>query len=411
MPSFCVYARMCTVICVAYDKAGAAWVAGALHGLLETKADIARCVGVGLGGLPLLALCQGDESPLDIMPWVMANQAKAALLQRLRRPWAWCAWHNFGEESEELLEEAFPGWNTEPTPTGHGMREFVWAGWNEATARVTCVTTSADAGSDEHTRLQLALGLAVEPRMARPCHGLTPLSDGRWEQTALHTGPCILLYAGWGPCLYEGAGKTYRLATPPTGAETVQKLLRDARVYADWPGLDVPRDLACALANLGHLATYCDRKKASPPALCVPGGDVYGLWGAVALLADMPAVPFQRRRPARGTVQRSTSASVSLSREVPPPLDHRGRPAPHLPRQRDRPAHRAEAIELAVPLDSSLSGSGGVEDAETLAFRGLVDLPVPAYCPEDTADEHDPPVKRRQPSQTDEGADGQSESD
>lgn len=400
--------RMCTVICVAYDKAGAAWCAGALYGLLETKADIARCVGVGLGGLPLLAMCQGDESPLDIFPWLIGNQAKAVLLQRLRRPWAWLSWHNFGEETEELLEDTFPSWRSEPTPTGHGMREFVWAGWNEVDARVVCVTTSADAGSDEHTRLQLGLGLAVEPRLARPVHGLTPLHDGRWEQTALHTGSCILLHAGWGACLYEGAAKTYRLAVPPSGAETVQKLLRDARVYADWPGLDVPRDLAIALVNLGHLATYCDRKKAAPPALCLSGGDVYGLWGAVALVADLPPLPTQWRRRARGAVQRSASASVSLSRSVPASLDRRGGPAPHLPRQRERAAHRVEEVELAVPLDDQL---------ETIDFRGLADLPVPAYCPEDTADEHNPPVERGQPlgvavrDQTEEGADGQSESD
>jgi len=399
---------MSTVICVAYDKAGAAWCAGALYGLLETKTDIARCVGVGLGGLPLLAMCQGDESPLDIFPWLTGNQAKAVLLQRLRRPWAWLSWHNFGDETEEVLEEAFPTWRSEPTPTGHGMREFAWAGWNEADARVVCVTTNADAGSAEHTRLQLALGLAVEPRLARPIHGLTPLHDGRWEQTPLHTGHCILLHAGWGACLYEKAAKTYRLAIPPSGAETVQKLLRDARVYADWPGLDVPHDLAVALVNLGHLATYCDRRDAAPPRLCLSGGDVYGLWGAVALVHDMSAVLFQHPRRARRAVQRSTGASVSLSRDVSPPLDHRGRTASHLSRQRNRAPHRAEEVELAVPLDENL---------ETLDFRGLAELPVPAYCPEDTADEHDPPVERGQPlgiavgDQTEEGADGQSESD
>lgn len=332
---------MTTILLAAEDRAGAAWCVGVALALEEAKVPIARWIGIGLGGLPVLSLSGGNELK-ESLAWLGSNQAAEVMKRRAFRPHAWGSWDNFHVEARAVLVEQFPHWELGPHRTAHNETSFAWVGQEEG----QCIVI--DTGRLEETnRTEIAMTCCMERRLAGGKDACLPALSGEWEDTPLHEGEAILAYACWRAPRYV-APSTMRMTKPQTGAQNVNQLLQQARAQAgdDLQGCDLPGNVLEGLVNLGFLVAFCRLTRRAPDS--IPFADGYGLWNAIAALAHVPYVPRQPRpRPHRAAhrTRRSTDPDAqSLLGDV----DRPQRAKTHLPRRRESASNFLSSLESQV---------------------------------------------------------------
>lgn len=332
---------MTTVLLAAEDRAGAAWCVGVALALEEAKVRVARWVGIGLGGLPVLSLSGGNEVKESLV-WLGTNQAASVLKRRAFRPHAWGSWDNFSVEARAELVEQFPHWELGPHHTARNETSFAWVGQEDG----QCIVIDT-ARLEDTNRTEIAMTCCLERRLAGGKGACLPALHGEWEDTPLHQGEAILAYACWRAPRYA-APNTLRMTKPQTGAQNVNQLLQQARAQAgdDLQGCDLPGNVLEGLVNLGFLVTYCRLTRRAPDA--IPFADGYGLWNAIAALAHVPYVPRESgsrpHRVAHRPRRRADSDAQSLLGDV----DRPQRTATHLPRRRESASNFLSSLESAV---------------------------------------------------------------
>lgn len=357
-----------TAIVVAEDKPGAAWCLGAVAALRALNCPVMRWVGVGLGGLPLLSLCEENDAG-ESLAWLRGNQAAAVLRRRVFRPHAWLDWDTFGPEARAELEDAYPHWALGPRATGRHEVEFAWVAQDDGQCVVFSTNTTDVVTIPEGvSRLDLAAACCAERRLAHAGPlACAPALAGEWEATPLHDDECWLLYGAWRAPRYE-APHVLRLEQPPSFAHGVNFLLEQARTSAapELQACDLPKELAESLANLGYLAAFATFGRRAPDRLLFPG-DGFGLWNAIAAFAHVPFVPRRPGSTERGP-RRTGGRTDSDARPLLADLDGPDSAATDLPRRRQRPRHR---VHDAVEDTYDLEGLVGPEqpDAQECEWR------------------------------------------
>lgn len=383
---------MTTILLAAEDRAGAAWCVGVALAIDESKTRVARWVGIGLGGLPVLSLSGGNELK-ESLAWLGENQAAEVLKRRAFRPHAWGSWDNFSTEARAVLVEQFPHWELGPNRTAHNETSFAWVGQEEG----QCIVIDT-ARLDETNRTEIAMTCCLERRLAGGQGKCLPALGGEWEDTPLHQGEAILAYACWRAPRYA-APSTVRMTKPQTGAQNVNQLLEQARAQAgdDLQGCDLPRNVLEGLVNLGFLVTFCRLTRRAPDSIPFPDG--YGLWNAIAALAHVPYVPRQPRpRPHRAT-QRTRRGTDSDAQSLLGDVDRPHRTATHLPRRRE------PASNFLSSLESQVEDTYDLGVASPLAEEGE------AQRGEREASQQEPSVEPSGPAELDESIHSQSGSE